>query len=83
MTDKLLPCPFCGAKRMLSDKSKPGPVMMEYGVMPDPHILCKKCGAQTECFDTREASIAAWNRDRKSTRLNSSHEFVSRMPSSA
>ena len=62
MSDKLLPCPFCGAKRMLSDKSKPGPVMMEYGVMPDPHILCKKCGAQTECFDTREASIAAWNR---------------------
>ena len=25
----------------------------------------------------------AWQRDRKSTRLNSSHEFVSRMPSSA
>ena len=29
----------------------------------------------------RAASLAA--RDRKSTRLNSSHEFVSRMPSSA
>ena len=26
---------------------------------------------------------AAWISDRKSTRLNSSHEFVSRMPSSA
>ena len=24
-----------------------------------------------------------WNRDRKSTRLNSSHEWISRMPSSA
>ena len=27
--------------------------------------------------------LPEWNRDRKSTRLNSSHEFVSRMPSSA
>ena len=29
------------------------------------------------------ASVSAAARDRKSTRLNSSHEFVSRMPSSA
>ena len=28
-------------------------------------------------------TYAAWPVDRKSTRLNSSHEFVSRMPSSA
>ena len=27
--------------------------------------------------------VAQWEQDRKSTRLNSSHEFVSRMPSSA
>ena len=27
--------------------------------------------------------IQTWLKDRKSTRLNSSHEFVSRMPSSA
>ena len=27
--------------------------------------------------------VELWLKDRKSTRLNSSHEFVSRMPSSA
>ena len=30
-----------------------------------------------------ETDLAVLNEDRKSTRLNSSHEFVSRMPSSA
>ena len=34
-------------------------------------------------FDLSEAIFASENKDRKSTRLNSSHEFVSRMPSSA
>ena len=32
---------------------------------------------------TAGAMHRAWIKDRKSTRLNSSHEFVSRMPSSA
>ena len=31
----------------------------------------------------REVQKLLYDRDRKSTRLNSSHEFVSRMPSSA
>ena len=30
-----------------------------------------------------ETGYRDWETDRKSTRLNSSHEFVSRMPSSA
>ena len=38
-------------------------------------------GAAREIID--ETTADQVNRDRKSTRLNSSHEFVSRMPSSA
>ena len=38
--------------------------------------------AKTYNFDTSGA-YRDWETDRKSTRLNSSHEFVSRMPSSA
>ena len=33
--------------------------------------------------ETFEIELTAGNRDRKSTRLNSSHEWISRMPSSA
>ena len=33
--------------------------------------------------EARQALADACKQDRKSTRLNSSHEFVSRMPSSA
>ena len=43
-------------------------------------LLTKYC-PDPVLFETREAWEAA--RERKSTRLNSSHEFVSRMPSSA
>ena len=38
---------------------------------------------QIRNFATALACAQALERDRKSTRLNSSHEFVSRMPSSA
>ena len=41
------------------------------------HFCSLECGI----VGSREASVC--RRDRKSTRLNSSHEFVSRMPSSA
>ena len=34
-------------------------------------------------YNDHDASYRDWETDRKSTRLNSSHEFVSRMPSSA
>ena len=37
----------------------------------------------TELVKVQRVPIDALNTDRKSTRLNSSHEFVSRMPSSA
>ena len=44
--------------------------------------------AETKLFslinnEDTAASYRDWETDRKSTRLNSSHEFVSRMPSSA
>ena len=38
---------------------------------------------ETITFSGDEAIVIIWNRDRKSTRLNSSHSSVSRMPSSA
>ena len=47
---------------------------------PDHHhvgILLRNGNVLLNCLDTVPAE------DRKSTRLNSSHEFVSRMPSSA
>ena len=37
----------------------------------------------TGCYDSVGDYIYNWNLDRKSTRLNSSHKTVSRMPSSA
>ena len=55
-------CKFCGAHMMLSDASDPGPVLMEFGVVPDPHVRCKNCGSQTDEFETRAEAIEAWNR---------------------
>ena len=40
-------------------------------------------GADTLLFEGLEMEVKTMPVDRKSTRLNSSHEFVSRMPSSA
>lgn len=54
-------CPFCGAGMMFSDKSEPGPVLCEFGVVPDPHITCHGCGARTRDFKTRKEAVAFWN----------------------
>ena len=48
-------------------------------------IVCKECGL---LFDRSRVIVSVvhyrdWETDRKSTRLNSSHEIPSRMPSSA
>ena len=43
-------------------------LIVEHGLLPVPRYLARRSFGQS---------------DRKSTRLNSSHEFVSRMPSSA
>ena len=43
-------------------------------------VFTRACVAAVEELAKEEASLLV---DRKSTRLNSSHEFVSRMPSSA
>ena len=57
-------------------------VQAPYGLIPINLI-----GGQVFAGATRQIPIASgyrdWETDRKSTRLNSSHEFVSRMPSSA
>ena len=44
--------------------------------------LCSECQTLAADFRGVSQALMAWE-DRKSTRLNSSHEFVSRMPSSA
>jgi len=45
----LKPCPFCGGKGR--------------SVMNDAWIIeCSYCWAQTDCFDTEQKAIEAWNR---------------------
>ena len=49
-------------------------------------VVADNCSDDTAVVAVRhgaEEQLSATTRDRKSTRLNSSHEFVSRMPSSA
>ena len=48
---------------------------------PDGFRLCRML--REEPLFMRTPDYRDWETDRKSTRLNSSHEFVSRMPSSA
>ena len=43
----------------------------------------KRIWAQRNRQQKQQQHYRDWETDRKSTRLNSSHEFVSRMPSSA
>ena len=46
-------------------------------------VLKPDFAAMRERLETAEAIVLVGGRDRKSTRLNSSHEWISRMPSSA
>ena len=46
-------------------------------------IVCMGCEVRTECLAEALDSRVEFGGDRKSTRLNSSHEWISRMPSSA
>lgn len=58
MTEKLMPCPFCGSKAVTDYDNGPyatGPEL-SYG------IICLRCGARTELRDTKDEAIAAWNR---------------------
>ena len=43
----------------------------------------KEATSESETGNINRTDYRDWETDRKSTRLNSSHEFVSRMPSSA
>ena len=51
---------------------------IENPIEKDPEIMARQPEEPRYCALYRD-----WETDRKSTRLNSSHEFVSRMPSSA
>ena len=46
-------------------------------------ILAWICGSEADHFTIYSGSYRDWETDRKSTRLNSSHLKLSRMPSSA
>ena len=68
--------------------SEPGTREHPYGegcamVLDKALEIGKQMGFETENHDYRCGSILMPGRDRKSTRLNSSHEIPSRMPSSA
>lgn len=53
MTEKLLPCPFCGGEAILeSNKLRYGTIYSAY---------CQKCGAEITGFSEHEA-IVPWNR---------------------
>ena len=70
METELKNCPFCGGK-----------VKEHMGFSGIKIIECQKCGA---CVSFKDVTgYRDWETDRKSTRLNSSHEIPSRMPSSA
>ena len=45
-------------------------------------LICDECSKTFDLEDIK-APYRDWETDRKSTRLNSSHEIPSRMPSSA
>lgn len=49
---ELLPCPFCGG----------GAANLAVLYVPEIHVWCKKCGAQSEGFATEREAIAAWNK---------------------
>ena len=78
--DAELPWLYAVARRVLANarrKVSDLPV----GDIGDLDAIDEDDPATLVCDDT--ALAAAWSRDRKSTRLNSSHEWISRMPSSA
>ena len=57
-----------------------------YGERPYREMVCTVCGATGKKFGLLESASVRTDykyQDRKSTRLNSSHEWISRMPSSA
>ena len=66
MSNTLKPCPFCGGKAVeyLHDNGK------DYTA----HIVCKECGASTQCFVGSDryvvrASRYAWNKRVKTSEV--------------
>ena len=52
-------------------------------LVPQTHRLVARARVTFTALDNLNSASYELHKDRKSTRLNSSHEFVSRMPSSA
>ena len=50
---KLKPCPFCGGSAFIP-KSDSGDLL--------PWVACIECGVETDCYETVEKAIEAWNR---------------------
>ena len=50
---ELKPCPFCGGKAIFLEDDD-GRVL--------PWLICSGCSCETDCYDTIEEAIAAWNR---------------------
>lgn len=52
-TMELKPCPFCGGSAFIP-KSDSGDLL--------PWVACIECGVETDCYETVEKAIEAWNR---------------------
>lgn len=50
---ELKPCPFCGGSAFIP-KSDSGDLL--------PWVACIECGVETDCYETVEKAIEAWNR---------------------
>ena len=75
-------CAYCGQAADSVDHVVP---RSKGGAMFDPDNLvacCRMCNSRKESKDSG-VFLSVVSTDRKSTRLNSSHEWISRMPSSA
>ena len=51
---ELKPCPFCGGSAFIPKSEDGGDLL--------PWVACIECGVETDCYETVEKAIEAWNR---------------------
>ena len=56
MSEKLKPCPFCGGE------AEPKSSVDTFGHEGFFYVLCRKCYARTDHYETGAEVIEAWNR---------------------